>query len=132
MDEEVKTTEVRTERVRANDADVERRTVATDNVAPTSIVAKRIVYYVVGIIVALLMLRIALLLLAANQGNIFVDFVYALGGFFAAPFFGIFSYTPAYGSSVFELSSVVAIFVYLLVGWGIAKLFTLSSGSREV
>ncbi|HCH34686.1 MAG: hypothetical protein UY35_C0007G0032 [Candidatus Saccharibacteria bacterium GW2011_GWC2_48_9] len=132
MDEEVKTTEVRTEKTHSGDTDVERQTVATENAAPTSVIAKRIVYYFVGIIVALLLLRIVLLLLAANQGNAFVDFIYAVGGIFAAPFFGMFSYTPVYGSSVFEVSSVVAILVYLLVGWGIAKLFTLGSNSRAV
>lgn len=106
-----------------------QRTVARDTV-PTGVVAKRVVYYITGIIIALLAIRIILLLLAANQGNAFVDFIYALSGIFAAPFFGIFSYTPAYGSSVFEVSSVVAIIIYALIGWAIAKLFTLGS-SRE-
>lgn len=95
--------------------------------APANIIAKRIVYYITGVIIALLLLRIILLLLAANQGNAFVDLVYAVSGFFAAPFYGIFNYTPSYGSSVFEISSVVAIIVYWLIGWGIAKLFTLGS-----
>lgn len=130
MDEERQTTEVRTEKTQAGGTNVERQTVATESTAPTSVLAKRIIYYIVGIIVALLLLRIILLLLAANQGNAFVDFIYALSGFFAAPFFGIFSYTPTYGSSVFEISSVVAILIYLLVGWGIAKLLTLGSNSR--
>lgn len=130
MDEERQTTEVRTEKRQTGDTNVERQTVATESKAPSSVVAKRIIYYVVGIIVALLLLRIALLLFAANQGNVFVDFIYTLGGIFAAPFFGIFSYTPAYGSSVFEISSVVAILIYLLVGWGIAKLLTLGSNNH--
>lgn len=103
-----------------------QRTVERDTV-PTGVLAKRIVYYIMGIIIALLSIRIVLLLLAANQGNMFVDFIYALSGIFASPFFGIFSYTPAYGSSVFEISSVVAIIIYALLGWAIAKLFTLGS-----
>lgn len=130
MDEERQTTEVRTEKTQTGGTNVERQTVATETTAPTSVIAKRIIYYIVGIIVALLLLRIVLLLLAANQGNAFVDFIYALGGIFAAPFFGIFSYTPVYGASVFELSSVVAILIYMLVGWGIAKLLTLGSNTR--
>lgn len=104
-----------------------RDRVVSDGTAPASIIAKRIVYYITGVIIALLLLRIILLLLAANQGNAFVDLVYALSGFFAAPFYGIFNYTPSYGSSVFEIGSVVAIIVYGLLGWGIAKLFTLGS-----
>ncbi|RZJ87310.1 MAG: YggT family protein, partial [Chryseobacterium sp.] len=80
----------------------------------------------------LLVLRIVLLLLAANQGNGFVDFVYAVSGFFAMPFYGIFNYTPAYGSSVLELSSIVAIFIYALVGWGLVKLLTIGSRTRDI
>jgi tetrahydromethanopterin S-methyltransferase subunit F len=110
-----------------DNASVTRQNVVTRDRASSGVVAKRVVYYVLGIVVAFLLLRFVLLLLAANQGNAFVDFVYAVGGFFAAPFFGIFSYTPVYGSSVFEISTLVAIAVYSLVAWGIAKLFTLGS-----
>lgn len=96
-----------------------------------STLAVRIVSFIVGFIVTLLALRILLLLLAANQGNAFVDFVYGLSGVFAVPFYGIFDYEPVYGESVFEISSVVAILVYALIGWGIAKLLTINS-QRQV
>jgi hypothetical protein len=96
------------------------------------VVARRIVYYLAGVIIALLGLRIALLLLAANQGSGFVDFVYALSGFFAMPFYGMFNYQPSYGQSIFEISSVVAIIVYGLAGLGIAKLFTLTKSDEKV
>ena len=132
MDQEKQTTEVRETSEKVGDTNVRRQTVASATSVPAAVLAQRVVYYLVGLIVALLLFRIVLLLLAANQGNVFVDFVYGLSGIFAAPFFGIFSYTPAYGSSVFELSSVVAILVYLLVGWGIASLVTLGSRNREV
>ena len=127
MATEQRVTEVR-EVVDADDtATVARERAVTHDRASSGVVAKRIVYYVLGVIVAFLLLRLVLLLLAANQGNGFVDFVYAVGGFFAAPFFGIFSYTPVYGASVFEVSTIVAVAVYSLVAWGIAKLFTLGS-----
>ncbi|OGL22725.1 hypothetical protein A2707_02225 [Candidatus Saccharibacteria bacterium RIFCSPHIGHO2_01_FULL_45_15] len=99
---------------------------------PGQVIAGRIIYYIVGFITVLLLLRIVLLLLAANQGNGFVDFIYTVSGLFAMPFYGIFNYTPAYGSSVLELSSIVAILIYALVGWGLVKLLTISSRSREV
>ncbi|QQG51355.1 MAG: YggT family protein [Candidatus Saccharibacteria bacterium] len=95
-------------------------------------VARRIVYYVVGVIIALLALRIVLLLLAANEGSAFVDFVYAVSGLFAMPFYGMFNYTPTYGQSVFEISSLVAIIVYALIGMGIAKLFSLTKSEDAV
>lgn len=131
MDREVQTTEVRETSAHDGDVNVTRQRVDSRTSVPAAVLAKRVVYYITGFIVILLLLRILLLLLAANQGNGFVDFIYALSGFFASPFYGIFSYTPAYGSSVFELSSVVAILVYALVGWGIAKLVTLGSTRRE-
>lgn len=91
-----------------------------------AVIAQRVIWYIAGFIVTLLTLRVILLLLSANQDNAFVGFIYAVSEFFAWPFFGIFSYQPAYGSFVFELSSVVAIVIYSLVAWGLAKAFTLT------
>lgn len=126
-DRDQQTTEVREERRVDGDTQVERRTVASSRKVSSTTVAVRVVWYIAGIIIALLLLRILLLLLAANQGNAFVDFIYGLSGFFAMPFYGIFSYQPVYGKSTFEISSVVAVVIYLLVAWGVAKLLTLTS-----
>lgn len=129
-DQDKQTTEVRESTERQGNTNVTRQSVATSTKLSNVVIAQRVVYYVTGVIVALLTLRIALLLLAANEGSPFVDFVYGLSGVFAGPFYGIFSYQPAYGQSVFEISSVVAIVVYALVAVGLGKLFTLGS-SRE-
>lgn len=110
----------------------ERETVRRSSTVSGVVIAQRIVWFFVGVIVTFLTLRVILLLLAANQGSAFVDFVYAVGGLFAAPFFGILSYTPAYGQSVLEVSSLVAVAIYVLVGWGIAKLLTLTRPHEEV
>jgi hypothetical protein len=131
MDREVETTEVRETTAHDGDTNVTRQTVDSRASLPGPILAKRVVYYITGFIIILLLLRIILLLLAANQSNGFVNFIYTISGFFAAPFYGIFSYTPTYGASVFEVSSVVAILVYGLIGWGIAKLVTLGSTRRH-
>ena len=128
MDEErdQQTTEVRQTNAQRGDTSVQRQQVTTSTKADGRLVARRIVYYLLGVVVTFLVLRMVLLLLAANQGSWFVDFVYAVGGFFAAPFFGVFSYEPVYGQSVFEISSLVAIIVYSLLAVGVAKLFTLT------
>lgn len=94
-------------------------------------VVARFVYFIASVIITFLVARIVLLLLAANQGNAFVDFVYAVGGWFALPFYGIFNYQPQYGQSVFELSSIVAIIVYGLIATGIVKLITLNAASAD-
>lgn len=126
------TTEVRDTNERQGNTNIRRQSVTTATKVDAGIVARRIVYYVVGVIIALLALRIVLLLLAANEGSAFVDFVYAVSGLFAMPFYGMFNYTPTYGQSVFEISSLVAIIVYALIGVGIAKLFSLTKSSDAV
>ena len=126
-DEIRETREVQTTDEQVGGTNVQRQTVSAESSAPGSVVAQRVVWYIVGFIVALLSLRLILQLLGANQGNAFVDFVYGISGIFAAPFFGMFSYTPTYGVSYFEVSTLVAILIYSLIGWGIAKLFTLNS-----
>lgn len=93
---------------------------------PANVMA-RVVYYVFGVIIAFIAVRMVLMLLAANHGSPFVDFVYGVSGIFVAPFYGIFNYTPVYGSSVFDVSALVAIIVYALISWGVASLFTINT-----
>lgn len=112
--------------------DVEREVVTTRDTTSGGVLAARVVWYITGVIIALLALRLILQLLGANEGNPFVDLVYGLSGIFAAPFFGMFSYEPSYGVSYFEVSTFVAILIYALLGWGIARLFTLNRRSAEV
>lgn len=131
-DKDEQTTEVRETNERQGNTNVTRQTVATESAVDSKVVMRRIIYFIAGVIIAFLVLRIVFLLLAANQGSGFVDFIYAVGGFFASPFYGIFNYTPSYGQFVFEISSVVAIIIYALVAWGLGKLFTLTSNRTDV
>ncbi|MDB5187166.1 MAG: Membrane protein involved in colicin uptake [Candidatus Saccharibacteria bacterium] len=130
--QEEKVTEVRESNTVQDGANVRRQSIATSQSVDNGVIARRIIYYIAGFIIALLALRLVLLLLAANQGAPFVDFVYALSGMFAWPFYGIFSYQPSYGQSTFEISTVVAIIVYALVAMGLAKLLTLTSNRTDV
>lgn len=125
------TQEVRTEEPVAS-TNVKREVVTETSAVPGNVVAQRVVWYIVGVIVGLLALRLIFQLLGANEGNGFVDFIYGLSGVFAAPFFGMFSYEPSYGVSYFEVSTLVAMVIYSLIGWAIAKLFTLGSRRTEV
>ncbi len=129
MNEEQQTTEVRTSDVQDGATNVQRQTVATKTKSDGNVIAQRIVWYIAGFIITFLALRVILLMLGANKGNFFVDLVYSVGGLFSAPFQGIFG-EPSYGQFYFDASSVVAIIVYALLAWGIAKAFTLT-GSRE-
>ncbi len=91
----------------------------------SSVVASRVVWYVVGFILVLLAIRLVLFLFGANQGSGFVGFMYAISGVFATPFSGIFP-APSYGQFFFDTASLVAMVVYMLIGWGISKLFTIT------
>ncbi|NCS82971.1 YggT family protein [Candidatus Saccharibacteria bacterium] len=93
--------------------------------------AQRIVYYIGGVIIALLATRFLLQLLGANEGSGFVSFIYGLSGVFVAPFFGIFG-EPTIGQSHFDAAALVAIVVYGLIIFGVAKLITLTRPHQEV
>lgn len=86
--------------------------------------AKQVIYFIFGVIEALVALRFVLLALGANQGSPFVSLIYALSRPFVLPFQGIFG-EPALGNSVFEWSSLVAIVIYMLVAYGLARLVEL-------
>ena len=124
------TTEVR--ETETDDTPTATHTVRTTDRADGALVIHKVIWWIAGVIIALLALRVILLLLAANQGAPFVDFIYGLSGIFAWPFFGIFGYTPAYGQSVLEVSSIFAIIVYALIAWGIAKLATIGSNRTDI
>lgn len=106
--------------------EVRRPVAAAKPGVSSTVIAQRVVWYIAGIIITFLALRIVLLMLGANQGNFFVDFVYAVGGFFAYPFQGVFS-KPTYGRFYFDTASTIAIIVYALLAWGIARAFTLTN-----
>ncbi|HWT55407.1 MAG TPA: hypothetical protein VN031_00040 [Candidatus Microsaccharimonas sp.] len=89
------------------------------------VLASRVVWFVAGVIIALLAFRFVLMLAGANRGSGFVDFIYNVSYPFAAPFFGIFNYHTTYGTSRIELTTLVAIAVYALIAWGIERLLTI-------
>lgn len=110
----------------------EIRQPVTTGVGPAVLLA-RVIYFITGVIIGFIALRMTLLLLAADQSNAFVDFVYTVSVVFVAPFFGMFAYTPSYGASVFEVSSLFAILVYVLLCWGLVALVTMgTSRTTEV
>jgi hypothetical protein len=103
----------------------------TNPVASGMVFLARIIYFIFGVIIAFLILRMALLLLGANQANSFVSAVYGISGIFTAPFYGIFNNTPVLGASVFDISSLVAIVVYALISWALGALVSLGLRDRE-
>jgi hypothetical protein len=90
-----------------------------------AVIAARVVWFIAGVILTILAIRFIFILLGANQNNGFVNFIYTISHPFAAPFFGIFGYTQTLGTAKVEWSTLVAMAVYALVAWGIARLLTI-------
>lgn len=93
----------------------------------TQNVAERIVWFVAGVLLTLLAFRFVLSLLGANTTNAFANFVYDASQPFVSPFFSLFSYDDyQYGVARFELYTLIAMAVYGVIAYGIAKLVTLN------
>lgn len=85
----------------------------------------QIVWYILGILEALLAFRFVLKLLAANPEAGFTNFIYAATYVFAAPFLNVFGVSQVQGA-VFEWTTLLAMVVYWLVAYAIIKLFLMS------
>lgn len=85
----------------------------------------QIVWYVLGIIEALLAFRFVLKLLAANPGAGFTSFIYGLSYPFVAPFMAVFNTTRVAGSA-FEWTTLLAMVVYWLLAIAIIRIFLMS------
>jgi len=66
-------------------------------------------------------LRVVLRLIAANPANPFARLVYSLSGVFVWPFLSL-TRAPSANGAVLEISSLIAMFVYALIGWIIVQL----------
>jgi hypothetical protein len=81
----------------------------------------QIVYYILGLIEALLAFRFVLKLLGANPDAGFSSFIYGVTYVFAAPFLNVFHITQVAGT-VLEWTTLLAMVVYWAVAYGIIKL----------
>ena len=98
-----------------------------------------LIWLITAAIVGLISLRIVLLLIAANPANTFADFIYDLSGIFVDPFSTLITNPGTDGGNVFEITSIIAIVVYVLVAYLIVFLLGIlfgrsrySSGSTVV
>ncbi len=80
--------------------------------------AQQIVWLIIGLIVAFIGLRFILLLLGADMSAGFGALVLSITQPFVAPFLPLFGEQQAR----IEFGALIAILVYLLIGWGISKL----------
>ena len=79
------------------------------------------VWLLFGGLEALLGIRVILMLIGANPATPFTALVYQLSSLFLWPFQNIVA-NPAFQNSVLEITSVIAMIVYPLIGWAIVRL----------
>ncbi len=84
----------------------------------------QIVWYIVGLIEVLLAFRFVLKLLGANPAAGFSSLIYTVTHPLAYPFLSVFRFTQVAGS-IFEWTTLLAAFVYWLIGWGITKMLVM-------
>ena len=88
------------------------------------------IYLIFGIVESVLVIRFVLKLLGANPEAGFASFIYRISTPLVAPFVGLFG-APQMNGMVLELETVVAIVVYGLIAWGLAKLAWLLLGETR-
>jgi len=85
----------------------------------------QIIWYVLGVLQALLAFQFALKLLGANPAAGFSNFIYSVTYPFTLPFSTVFGASRVSGS-VFEWTTLLAMVVYWLVAFGLIKILTMS------
>ena len=81
----------------------------------------QIVWFMLGIIEVLLILRLVLLVVGANPLAQFTVLIYNLSSPLTAPFRGILGVSSV-GPAVIEWSTLIAILVYAIIAYGILKI----------
>ena len=90
---------------------------------------ERVIWFIVAVIGSLLAIRFFMKLLGASYQADFVRFMYGVTAPLVAPFRGIFQSSGS-GTYVFEPESLIAIAIYLLIGWGVVALIRIVSTPR--
>ncbi len=80
----------------------------------------QLIWLLLGLLEALIALRIGLKLIGANAASPIVALIYGFTSLFLFPFEGMIA-SPASGSIVLELSSVFAMLIYGLIAWAVER-----------
>jgi hypothetical protein len=83
--------------------------------------ATQLIWLLLGLLEAAIALRVIFKLVGVNEANSFAKLLYGVTGFFLAPFASL-AKAPAAGGSVLEVSSIIAMIVYLLIFWALERI----------
>jgi hypothetical protein len=87
--------------------------------------ANQAIWYILGILEAVLLFRFFLKLFGANPGAGFTNFMYNVSLPLVSPFQSVFKVTNVQGN-IFEWTTLLAMFVYWLIAVGIVRLLIMS------
>jgi hypothetical protein len=120
---------------------VESRTVAENVNDPAAAKAagvtwlNSLIWFIVGVLSILLIIRFVLLAAGANEDAGFAQLIYGLTGWMVAPFANLFgqpiTYPGAAGTGIIEWASLVAIVVIVLIGWILTRIADLALGTNR-
>jgi YGGT family len=80
----------------------------------------QLIWLLLGLLEALIALRIGLKLIGANPASPIVALIYGFTSLFLFPFEGMIA-SPSSGSIVLELSSFFAMLIYALIAWAVER-----------
>lgn len=81
----------------------------------------QLIWLLLGILEALIALRVLFKLIGVNAGNTFATLLYNVTDIFVAPFSSLIG-APASGAMVLEISSIIAMIVYFLIAWALERI----------
>jgi hypothetical protein len=121
------TEQIEETRIEDHEGHQHRQRIVVDTAASSRRTAYRVssfIWVLFGLLTGAIGLRVFLMLIGANPENPFARLVYAFTGLFLWPFFGLTS-TPGIDGKVLDVPALVAMIVYLLIGWAVVKLTAL-------
>ncbi len=83
--------------------------------------ATQIIWLLLGLLEAVIALRVVFKLIAVNAANPFATLLYNVTNLFVAPFASLTG-SLAVGGMVLEISSIIAMIVYLLIAWALERI----------
>ena len=83
--------------------------------------ATQLIWLLLGILEALIALRIGLKLIGANPDSPIVAMIYSFTSMFLFPFYGMVN-SPTAGNMVLEIYSMFAMLIYALVAWTLERI----------
>jgi hypothetical protein len=83
--------------------------------------ATQLIWLLLGLLEVVLALRFVFKLIAVNAANPFATLLYNVTNLFVAPFASLTG-APAAAGMVLEISTLIAMIVYLLIAWGIERI----------